>query len=100
MGSISPYSSDCGYEAEVYTGAGFVVTKELRECLGCRELVGVVVSTHASGGRKATGDIVLDRCPKCGSDDLTEPRRIGVRRRVACPRCGEPMRVRGHGLWD
>jgi predicted RNA-binding Zn-ribbon protein involved in translation (DUF1610 family) len=102
VGIIKTYTSACGYEAEIYEGAGFVVTNALRECGACKELVSVPVSARGSHGRPVPPDAALrlHRCPRCGSDDLAQRSRLGARRSVACPRCGDAMRVAGSGRWD
>ena len=95
MGVGRLYSSECGYQAEVYEGGGFHVTKILQLCRSCDELVGVAVGF---GGRElhdpSRGELpLLLVCPECGSDDVVDPPRVGARSRVACPRCGEAMKA-------
>jgi hypothetical protein len=101
VGVIVEYTSGCGYRAEVYEGAGFVVVKELRHCQACHELVGVSVRLQSRPARTSPGPTVaLNVCPRCGSADLAQPRRIGARRRPACPKCGDAVARAGAGNWD
>jgi hypothetical protein len=68
VGVVNVYEcSGCGYRAQVYEGGGFVAQNELRHCRATDDLVSVTVSVHGRGGRNAPDDLLVGRCPDCGS---------------------------------
>ena len=101
MGVIATYTCPaCGYRAEVHEGGGFFAENELRVCRATGDLVAVTTAVHRHGDCEPPPEIAVGACPDCGGADLAEPARIGIRRRVACPRCGEATRRATAGLWD
>ena len=101
MGVVNLYAcSGCGYKAEVCEGRGFVAQNELRHCRATDDLVSVTVSVRVDGEPSALDDLAVGRCPDCGSKEVVEPARIGLRRHVACPRCGGETQRSSAGLWD
>jgi hypothetical protein len=100
VGVVNVYDcSGCGYRAQVHEGSGFVARNELRHWRATDDLVSVTISVHGHGGRNAPDDLPVGGCPDCGGEDVVEPARIGIRRHVACPRCGGETRRSSAGLW-
>jgi hypothetical protein len=101
VGVVNVYeSSGCGYRAQIYEGHGFVAQNDLRYRRATDDLVSVTVSVQGHGGRNAPADLPVGRCPDCGREDVVELARIGIRRQVACPRCGGETQRSSTGLWD
>jgi hypothetical protein len=101
VGVVNVYEcSGCGYRAQSTRAGGSSLRTSFDTARATEDLVSVTVSVHGHGGRNAPDDVPVGRCPDWGKEDVVEPARIGVRRHVACPRCGGETQRSSAGLWD
>jgi hypothetical protein len=108
MGTWNAYTCGrCGHDAgRLREGGGDLCGRTVAHCADCDRLVSVVISVadapDEAGDTPALAELreVAGRCPDCGGEHLEAAARQGrVRKRLTCPRCGEPLLETAAGFW-